>query len=93
MVNESIARAMEKEKSGKTEDPDGWEYGDGDQTLIDKNTVDGRTMIQLYFSLADFPQLFQQLSTRPFIRLGRRLLQQRFERSQEVASAQADDVG
>ena len=50
MVNESIARAMEKEKSGKTEDPDGWEYGDGDQTLIDKNTVDGRTMIQLYFS-------------------------------------------
>ena len=59
MVKDSIVRAVENVRSGKIEDPDEWEYGDGDQSLLDANSVDGRTILNLVDSLADFPYLFE----------------------------------
>ena len=48
MLKDSIARAREKLCCGKAEDPDEWEYGDGEQSCLQKNSMEGRTILELY---------------------------------------------
>ena len=60
MIGESIAKAAEKMRNGMAEDPDEWEYGDGDQAPLHANTVEGRTVKHLFGCLADFPHLSER---------------------------------
>ena len=46
MINESITHA--REKNVFVGDPDEWEYGDGDQSRLQKNSMEGRTITELY---------------------------------------------
>ena len=57
MINDIITHTEEKLRSGKVWDPDEWEYGDGEQSRIQRNTIQGCTIGELYHS--DFDLLIK----------------------------------